>query len=208
MIYALKPFYTRIYMINDFDCNEDVYEFLYKTSIKNDRTTIVLNKFDQKFIDEVVLFKNVDFQISVTSDKDIVEYPECCYFCNDSYLKDITFKDIGVYHDFSTEYHTSPVEHQYNIDETIVRNTLDTIINNLTNTSILDGYQNALLEAISPCLNQVNSAIDLYLFQNRNSLFLDSQGNFYSNITYTEKLGNILTDNIEVSLFRYIERGQ
>ena len=207
MIQALKPFYNRLYVKLDSECIDDVYEFIYKTSIKNDYTTIVLNKFDKRFIDNVNLFKSISIQIEATSDTDIVEYEECSYFCNANVYNNITYRPIGVYCKFDDKYSFNSEITQYNIDETIVRNSLDNIINNLTYTSELDDYQNLILTEIKPALNGINAVIDLYLLQNRNSLFLDSKGDFYKDISYTNKLGNINTDNIELSLFRSIERG-
>ena len=204
---ALIPFYNRIYVKLDSDCTDKVYEFIYKTSIKNNQTTIVLDKFNQKFIDEVSLFKNINFQINVTNTDEIIDNDSCFYFCKDTLFNSINYKNLGVYHNFDEEYCTNKEITQYNIDETIVRNSLESIINNLTYTSELDMYQNMLLATIKPLINTSNTVIDLYLLKNRNSLFLDSQGNFYSDITYKEMLGNIITDNIELSLFRYIERG-
>ena len=207
MIKALQPFYNRIYIKLDYTCTEDVYEFLYKTSIKNDYTTVVLNKFNKKFIDEIKLFKNINIQIEVTSDKEIVDYDGCSYFCNLKYYKDIDYRPIGVYQDFNEEYVYNKDIIQYNIDETIVKNNLDTIIKNLTSSPELDPYQGLILSKIKPVLSGVNTVIDLYLLQNMNSIYLDSKGNFYKDITYTNQLGNIMTDNIELSLFRSIERG-
>ena len=85
-----------------------------------------------------------------------------------------------------------------------MRNNLNTIINSLSKSSTLDNYQLLILDELNK-VNELNSNFDRYLFENRNSIFLDNEGNFYSDVSFKEKLGNIVTDNIEITLARYVE---
>lgn len=203
---ALQPFYNRIYMKLDSTCLDSTYEFIYKTSVRSESITIIIDTFDSQFIDEVSLFKNVSFLIHVRTDADIKKIRNpYFYFCNDNCLDNISYSDIGVYHMFDIDYTPITKTKYFNIDETLVRNNLEDIVKCLSTTTTFDSYQHLLLQRLKK-INDIQSKFDNYIFKNCSSIFLDSIGNFYSDIEYTTKLGNVMTDNIEISLIRYLER--
>lgn len=202
---ALTPFYNRIHVKLDSDCTEEVYEFLYKTSLKNDMTILVIDGYNQKFIDETSLFKDILFNIKISSDEEIKD-KQYLYFCEDSDLDKITLPDIGVYHDFSKPYTSITKTNLFNIDETFNRNYVNDIIATLMNIKEHDSYTRYILEELKAFTN-VYSVLDSYLLETRHTLFLDNVGNFYSYGTNDSiKLGNILTDDIDSSIFKFLER--
>ena len=201
---SLTPYYNRIHVKLDNECTEEVYEFLYKTSLKNDMTILVIDGYNQKFIDETSLFKDILFNIKVSSDEDIKD-KQYLYFCEDSDLDKITLQNIGVYHDFSKPYTTITKTCFFNIDETFNRNYVNDIIATLMNIKEHDNYTRYILEELKTFTN-VNSVLDAYLLETRHTLFLDNVGNFYSYGTDDSiKIGNITEDNIECSLFKFLE---